>query len=462
MSVAGIARTQTPELATDRHAARTRSWTDIATVASVPLLALIICVAATKTYCLVPESERPLPTALAGPLRYLGFSVPPAVAIGLIAVLTFAYVFAARIATRVSFRTVVIAVAAFNVIVLLGPPLFSTDVFSYQAYAQMLTTYHANPYTNGPIVMILNQTLYPLIGAKWINTPSVYGPLFTLASAGLGNATVPVSEFTFKTIAALSSGGTLFLIWRAAKLRGVNQSRAVAVFGLNPLITLYGVGGGHNDLLMLLLTTAGIYALLIRRDATSAASFVAGAAIKLTGAVLLPFALANGSGTPGISARRRRFMIGAAVTAVVIAIPSFIVFGTGVLKMSSTLESVQAQGQWQSIPGFFMNIFGHGETRGVLSGVAVVLVAVALVLMRRVWQGRMDWLLAGGWVTFGLLATAGSLLPWYVSWLFPIVALTSSRRLWNAGVAMTLIATLMTVVTYLPHGIPLLNIHSVG
>ena len=53
------------------------------------------------------------------------------------------------------------------------------------------------------------------------------------------------------------------MIWRSsAKLRGVNPTRGIALFGLNPLVTLYGVGGGHNDLLMLLLTTGGVYAIL--------------------------------------------------------------------------------------------------------------------------------------------------------------------------------------------------------
>jgi hypothetical protein len=57
-----------------------------------------------------------------------------------------------------------------------------------------------------------------------------------------------------------------------------------------------------------------------------------------------------------------------------------------------------------------------------------------------------------------LLLTAGSLLPWYVSWLLPLVGLTSSKRLWRAALLMTGIATLVTVITYLPYGIPGLNI----
>ena len=433
----------------------------LAMVFSVPLLGLLISVAATHTNVLVPQSDRPVYALgwLAGPFRYIGFTIPTPLAIALIILMFGAYVVAANISDRVSPKAVLGAVIAFNLIVLLGPPLFSTDIFSYQAYARMFTAYHTNPYTHGPSVLQLDpDNLYWFIGAKWIGTPSVYGPLFTLASGIIGGASVLLSAISFRLVAALSSAGVLFMLWRLAKIRNVNQSRAIAVFGLNPLITLYGVGGGHNDLLMLLFATAGIYFLLTRRELASGASIVAAAAIKLTGAVLLPFAFAEGAAGEGVSRRRRRFLIGAAVTTIVIAIPSFIVFGNGLLKMPNTLETVQDEGQWQSIPGFFLNLVGDNETHAILTGCGVILALVCLWMLRRVWRGQMDWLVAAGWTTFGLLLTAGSLLPWYVSWLFPIVALTSSRRLWNAAMWMTAIATVMTVVTYLPHGIPALNI----
>jgi len=70
----------------------------------------------------------------------------------------------------------------------------------------------------------------------------------------------------------------------------------------------------------------------------------------------------------------------------------------------------------------------------------------------------MDWLEGAGWATLTILLTAGSLLPWYVAWLLPLVGLTSSRRLWRAALWMTGFATVVTVVTYLPNGIPFLGI----
>jgi hypothetical protein len=444
------------EPATTRRRIDVRALSPVAAVASVPLLGLVICVAATRSNTLLPGS-RPLPGRLAGPFHAIGFDVPLAVAIGLIALLFAVYVLASNVAARVSPRTVLIAVIAFNVIVLLGPPLFSTDVYSYQAYARLFMDYHANPYTHGPS-SIGDNPIYFFIGAKWIGTPSVYGPLFTLASGALAGASITTSEFVFKLVAALASAGTLVLIWRCAGLRKVNQTRAIALFGLNPLVTLYGVGGGHNDLLMLLFTTAAVYFVLMRRDVAGGASVIIGAAIKLTGGLLLPFVLADRANREDLGRRRKRFLVGAAVATVVLAIPSFIVFGSGLLKMPSTLQRVQGEGQWQSIPGFFINLAGINETHLITTAFGLIFAGVCLWLLRRVWQGRMDWIEGAAWATVALLATAGSLLPWYVAWLVPLVGLTTSRRLWTAAMWMSGVATVMTVVTYLPHGIPFLNI----
>lgn len=434
-----------------------RAWLSVAAVAAVPLLGTLICMAATRTNVLVPQSDRPVPHWMAGPLRYVGFDVPIGVAIGMILLLFAMYVVATVVAERVPPRTVLIAVIAFNVIVLLGPPLFSTDVFSYQMYARLLARYHLNPYTHGPSSALLDP-LYQWIGAKWISTPSVYGPLFTLASGALAGASITASEFVFKLVAALASCGTLFLIWRSARLRNVNPTRAIALFGLNPLVTLYGVGGGHNDLLMLLFTTAAVYALLSRRNVAGGAWIVISAATKLTGGVLLPFAMADRTHPGDMRRRHRNILLGSAAAAIVIAIPSLLVFGSGLFKMPGTLQDVQSQGQWQSVPGFFLNLTGTLETHMITSGLALILLAASLWLLWRVWHGRMDWLEGAAWTTFAMLVTAGSLLPWYVTWLLPLVGLTSSRRLWRASLWMTGIATVMTVVTYLPNGIPFLGI----
>ena len=86
----------------------------------------------------------------------------------------------------------------------------------------------------------------------------------------------------YKAIAALSSLAIVALVWNGARLRGVDQVKAAALFGLNPLIVVYGVGGGHNDLLMLAPAVAGIVLLLQGRARRGGGAIVTAAAIKVT------------------------------------------------------------------------------------------------------------------------------------------------------------------------------------
>jgi hypothetical protein len=415
----------------------------------VPLLGLLLCMAGTRTPSLVPQSIAlwPVASGMAGPLQYVGIHLSVAeVATALLAVLV-SYLVAVRYSDHVPARVTVWAVVAFTVIVLVGPPMFSTDVFSYQAYARMFAHYHINPYTHGPDVIQLDP-LYNYIGAKWIATPSVYGPLFTLLSAIFAMTSVAFNEFAFKLIAALASAGTMVLIWKAAGRRGVSQPRAVALFGLNPLVTLYGVGGGHNDLLMLLLSTAGVYATVTRRDRAAGSLITAATAVKLTGAITLPFALASETGHE--RDRRKRFVVGTAVVTTVVAAASYLAFGTGVMHLSSTLQHVQAEGAWQSLPGFFFSLAHVPVSHVVQLADEALLAGIVGWLLWRVWQRRLDWVEGAAWATFAVLATAWTLLPWYVCWLMPLVALTRDRRLWRIATVATLMGGAIMIAQAFP------------
>jgi hypothetical protein len=428
-----------------------RNWRPPLAIAAVPFFGLLLCVAGTRTANLVPESVRPVLWPMAGPFSFIGFSLSAGELIAAIVMLFASYLLAVFYADRVSARTIIIAVGVLNVVVLLGPPLFSTDTFSYQAYARMFAHLHANPYTNGPTVIQLN-SIYQYIGKDWINTPTVYGPLFTLMSGIFASASIATSEFAFKLIAALASTGTMYFIWQSAKLRGVNPVRSIALFGLNPLVTLYGVGGGHNDLLMLLLTSWGVYAFLTRREGVSGALITAATAIKLTGAVVLPFALLSG-GRSEPRSRRHAFVTGVAIVTVVVAVISFAVFGSGILHLTGTLQSVQDQGAWQSVPGFLFSLAHVHVTTVIRVVFDVALAGAVLWLLYRVWQGKMDWIQGAAWATVAILVTAWTMLPWYVSWLLPLVALGTSRRLWTVSMALTVVGAAMMVAGCFPNGI---------
>ena len=412
------------------------------------LTGLLISISATHTAQLLPESVRPVPRSLAGPFGGAGLDLR---SYGLIAVLVSmfgCYVVAVRAADRLSARAVLMTIAALYALVMLAPPMLSTDIFSYGAYGRMGTLYGANPYLHGPAAISLDP-VYPFIGAKWVTTPSAYGPVFTAFSYVLAPLSVAASVVAYKGLAALASLATVALVWNAARWRGVNPVKAAALVGLNPVTVIYGVGGGHNDLLMLAAMTAGIYAILQHRDRAGGGLLSLAMGIKLTGFVILPFAIAGGAIR---RTGRRDIVIGAAVVAALVTAVGFALFGTGPLHLPATIHTSQSEGDWHSIPGFVTTLVGLGFV-GRVTGIVLAVACVGVIcwLVRRVWRRELDWIDGAGWATVAMLVTASSLLPWYMAWLMPLAALASDRRLWRMSIVLTGCVQLIELVGYIPH-----------
>jgi alpha-1,6-mannosyltransferase len=320
---------------------------------------------------------------------------------------------------------------------------------------------------NGPSVLAgapsVQDPVYAYTGAKWINTPSVYGPLFTLLSAlfagpkNISPSGIAASVYAFKLVAASCCLGTLALLWAGCQRRGLDGTRAIALFGLNPLVIVYGVGGGHNDLLTVLLSTAAVYAVLVHRPRSGGGLISMATMVKLTAGLTLPFAMAAGG--LGAAGRRRSLLVGAGVAAGVLMAIGFAVFGTSLLQLPITLDHVQNMGEGQTLPGFVstvLRINWLGHLIGLLQGAAFV--AVCAWLLRRVARGQMDWIDGAAWATFGVLVSTSSILPWYVSWLLPLVALATTRRLWTVALCFSGWVLLTTLLAYIPHGQTILGV----
>jgi hypothetical protein len=396
---------------------------------------LLVCLSATQSELLLPSSLRPLPESLAGPLAGLGLKLGVFALIAAFVAMFVSYAAAARAAEKLPPRLVLAAIIALHAIAILAPPLFSSDVFSYAAYSRMGAVYGSNPYLHGPASIPL-AGLHSLIGAQWLETPSAYGPLFTALSYLLVPFDIAANVLAYKLVAAVSSLVLILLVWRAASLRGVSPVRAAVLVGLNPVIVLYGVGGGHNDLMMLAILAAGLYVLIQQRERRGGALIVTATAVKLTAGLLLPFALAGRC--RGEGAARARLAVGAATGAVAVAALAFAFFGTAPLQLPSILEGIQSEGGPHSIVGFVLAAVGVEPVPRALSvGLTLVFIAIVALLLRKVWLGEMDWIVGAGWATATLLVTTGFLVPWYVAWLLPLAALTSDRRLLAVAVILT-------------------------
>jgi alpha-1,6-mannosyltransferase len=420
-------------------------------VAGLLVTGFLVAISAASSGAILPESIRPVPASLAGAFGEAGLNLHAG---GLVVVLTLmliSYAVVATCAGELSGRTVLMVIAALHAVVLLAPPLVSTDIFSYQAYARMGSLFGTSPYLNGPHAIALDP-VFPYIGAKWSYIPSVYGPVFTAFSYLLAPLSIAASVVAYKSIAAVASLGIVALVWNAARLRGVDPVKAAALVGLNPLLVLYGVGGGHNDLLMLLAMMGAVYAILLYRERLAGGLSVLAVGIKLTAGLLLPFAIAAGG--PRRSRRERRdLLVGGGVALALIGSLTLALFGPGVFNLVPTIGRSQSEGDWHSIPGFIvmrLDLPTVGHIVGYVLAAAFVVVTAWLV--RRVWRGQTDWIDGVGWATVAMLIAASSLLPWYVAWLLPFAALASDRRLFRTAVVMTCVVSVVQMFGYIPHG----------
>jgi Glycosyltransferase family 87 len=422
--------------------ARTRSqqWAPMLGI----LLALLLVAATAEIVldgaldhsALIPKSP-----AIAGWLRGIGERL--GYRVFLIAVLAFTGAYAGIVALAgrtgadaISKRSAIILVGALHAIVFVGPVLLSTDVFSYIAYARMGVVHGINPYLHGPI-SIAHDPVYQYVGQDWKHVATAYGPLYTLLSYPLAPLGVKGALWGMKVEALLASIGTLALTWHCARVRELNPVRALLIVGANPLYILYGLGGAHNDLIMLLLMMSAVAFTFAGRDASAGAAVVAGALVKATVAVLLPFMI--------LARRRLRALLGAAAALVAGAVIGYAVFGIHGIDVVAALNRDAAFVSTDSFATEIAHLFGKPGVFPVdHTLLKVALVLIALHLMWRTWRGY-DWVAASGWTLLAISVTSTWLLAWYILWPLPLAVVTRDRRL--------LVATLFVQGLFIAHQI---------
>ncbi len=320
---------------------------------------------------------------------------------------------------------------AFHLAIVLLPLLISRDVYSYIAHGQIVSIHHANPYVQTPsdFPSYLTRTL---VGPKWVDTPSVYGPLFSLLAAAVTRAITRLDALAdaFRLIAIAASLATTFVV--AAVARRVRPSRAafaVAAFGLNPVILFHSAGSGHNDLLVALAVAIAAWCVVRDRTIWAVGVLTCGALIKAT--AFLPLLLL----VVWVAWRRpspERVRAGAVHAGVALAIVALVAAPFFQLH-DPTLGMLELSGHegWLAPSRFFRRVLDaiSGDTLGVVARVAFALALVVLVVVlvrtvaRAAASGRPPAELLGGWgwSLLALTLLGPVLLPWYLAWSLPLI-----------------------------------------
>lgn len=325
-------------------------------------------------------------------------------------------------------------VAVLHAVVFAAPILFSTDVFSYIAYARMGVLHGLNPYINGPHAMNTD-AVYTYVGPDWRRTATAYGPLYTLLSYPAALLGLKAALWLMKFEALLASAATLALTWYCARRRGLNPAIALLVVGANPLYVIYGLGGAHNDLIMTAFMMAAVAFTLADRDAPAAAAVVVGALVKTVAAAMLPFML--------LARRRVATIVGALIALVLTAIVTIPIFGVRGLNIVAALNRDAALVSTDSFATEIAHLFGKPGVFPIDHDLLkLALIAIVLHLLWRTWRGY-DWIAASGWTLLAISVTSTWLLAWYTLWSLPLAVVARDRRL--------LIATLAVQALFIAH-----------
>lgn len=325
---------------------------------------------------------------------------------------------------RTAARWAIGLVALLNLLVFAGPILISTDVFSYIAYARMGVVHGIDPYLHGPVAIAGVDPIYHYVGHDWRHVATAYGPLYTLLSYPLAPLGLIGALWGMKLYALLASCATLLLTWRVACRRGLDPVFALLAVGANPLYVVYGLGGAHNDLIMLALMMVSVALVLSDRDAAAGAVVVAGALVKATVAALLPFMI--------VSRRRPAPVLGALAALALGALAGYVAFGIHGVDVVAALNRDSAFVSTDSFPTELAHLVGKPGVFPVDHDLLkAALVLIVLHLLWRTWRGY-DWVAASGWALLAISVTSTWLLAWYILWPLPLAVVTRDRRLLTA------------------------------
>jgi alpha-1,6-mannosyltransferase len=229
----------------------------------------------------LPARELPAPSSAHAVLGLVG------VYFGLV-LLTTAWVLLGRLvrsAEPPATRTLVLVLAVWAAPLLIAPPLFSRDVYSYLAQGAMVDA-HIDVYSYGPAH--LGGPLADEVAPLWRHTAAPYGPVFLAVAAALSGLThgeLPAGLLGMRLVAVCGVALMAAALPRLARHSGADPAAALWLGVLNPLVLLHLVAGAHNDAIMLGLLGAGLVAALGRHPAPAAVLVTLAALVKAPAAL---------------------------------------------------------------------------------------------------------------------------------------------------------------------------------
>jgi alpha-1,6-mannosyltransferase len=214
-------------------------------------------------------------------------------------------------------RSLLLVLATWAAPLLLAPPLFSRDVYSYLAQGAMVDA-HIDVYAYGPAR--LGGPLADEVAPVWQTTTTPYGPVFLAVARGLSSLTrgeIPAGLLGMRVVALLGVALMAAALPRLARHSGADPAAALWLGALNPLVLLHLVAGAHNDAIMLGLLGVGLVAARGRWPVAGIVLVTLAALVKAPAALGLVAVIAlRGRGHRGIARATATTVVVAAATTV--------------------------------------------------------------------------------------------------------------------------------------------------
>ena len=427
--------------------------------------AIVICAPSVRRLVPVGAPGSDLPNWILGPLFPLaGLHVSDGwdtyspglivlCAIGVIG-LPLCWMLVANGTAQIKPKTLIWTVVGLYLLIAIAPPLLSTDVFTYLSGGRLEVLYNVNPYLHGPVVRP-QDPIFGWTGLIWLDTPTVYGPLFTLLTAVLTWFGPVASLWVLKVVTAASALACVWLTGSLAQRLGKDPLPAALFVALNPLMLVYTAGGAHNDVIALALLLVAARLLIDAMESRAGLALAMAVGVKATAGLALPFMFVGGwvrKRGDGWSVAKG-FVIGSLAVAVL----GMVFYGLHWLSVPASIADGTSLhiGELRSIPGFIAGYLGLGPIGAPARAFLFLCGAVVTVLaLRASLQSPDGWISGLAVSMMALLVVSTQLHPNYIVLCLPFAALSEDRRVRRAAVALTCVIIAIQVVRgVLPLGV---------
>jgi alpha-1,6-mannosyltransferase len=341
---------------------------------------------------------------------------------------------------RLSTKAAVGVLSAWSVPLLLGPPLFSKDVYSYVGQG-LIAHRGLNPYSVAPAVLG-NGPLLRSIASVWRHSPAPYGPLFVemaRAVTSVVHGSIVAEVLVMRAMEIAGMALIVVFLPRLATRFGADPGVALWLGALSPLVLLSFMASGHNDCLMMGLVVAGVAVSLDGRRSLGLILCTLAAMIKAPAAAAIVFLAVDELRSSGFG--RRAY----GVLAKVVAVPAATVVavtlasGLGWKWLEPQNLRIPAELRIQATPTVSLGVAVsrvlalvriHASQAGTVTAVQTIggVVALAAALWLVV-AFRRDTLVRTLAVVLAIVVLAGpTLWPWYLTWGLVLLAATRSQR----------------------------------